>query len=882
MKYRFGEFVLDLEAGRLLGPDGEVRLRPQPFRLLQVLVENAPRILSQEELLDLVWGVEHLSPASVKQAVSEVRQALRDDPSRPAAIETVPRRGYRFIAALARVEEEAPQLPVVSADAEFGTWPVVLSERARRVVEEAIEEDAAAPPAAAVPASGSRRAALALVIGLAALGITVFALLVRATPDGAPPAGKAAEAPAARAAARPATRPAARPAVAVLGFKNLSGDPGDDWISGALAEIIGFELAAPGRVRLIPGENVERMRRELALPHAERHAPATLARIGRNLGTDLVVAGSYLRTPGEDGEDKLRVQMVVQSVATGDTVAWARHTGAPESLIELATAAVRGVQVGLGTAVPGIAAGGDAAAALASNAASLQLYSEALARLRVWNAPAALPLLEQAAAADPGNPFVHDALAGALAELGFEGEGKKAAGRAVGLARELPQELRLGIEGRFHALSGAWEEAAGIYTALWRLHPDDLEPGLRLAHAQRQAGQTGGALATVAALRRLPSPAGDDPRIDLEEADAAWQGADFARARDAASRAVAKSERRGTALLTAAGLFNRAWSALRLGDSRAALADFRQAHDLYIRMGDRGAAMGALLGSASVLQATGRPAEARQAYERAIPVLRESGDRRREAKALNNFAALLADQGDFDAVTRLLERSLEVKREIGDLQGAATTLANLGNLLRQRGDLAGARRRTDEALALSRRLGDAHGTALALRGMARVLDHQGQGAEARAALEEALELGRGSGDAEGVAQTRIALGELARRAKRPDEAREHFREALAEFERLGRTGNVAHSRIALAEIDLEQGRLDAARAGFAAALALARSLENDLYEAHAHSGLAEVATRKGDVTGARGEHERALALWLKLEDEEKAARARKALQELKG
>ena len=88
MKLRFGGFVLDQEAGCLTGPEGEVRLRPQAFRMLEVLAEQAPKILSQEELLDRVWGVEHLSPASVKQAVSEVRQALGDDPARPGIIET--------------------------------------------------------------------------------------------------------------------------------------------------------------------------------------------------------------------------------------------------------------------------------------------------------------------------------------------------------------------------------------------------------------------------------------------------------------------------------------------------------------------------------------------------------------------------------------------------------------------------------------------------------------------------------------------------------------------------------------------------------------------------------------------------------------------------
>jgi len=115
---RFAGFLLDRHAGRLTGPDGEVRLRPQTFRLLEVLVESGPRILSQEELLDRVWGVEHLSPASVKQAVSELRQALGDDPAKPRIVETVHRRGYRFIAEIAPDVSAAPDIsavPVVPA-----------------------------------------------------------------------------------------------------------------------------------------------------------------------------------------------------------------------------------------------------------------------------------------------------------------------------------------------------------------------------------------------------------------------------------------------------------------------------------------------------------------------------------------------------------------------------------------------------------------------------------------------------------------------------------------------------------------------------------------------------------------------------------------------
>lgn len=853
MKYQFGELILDVEAGRLLGRDGEVRLRPQAFRLLQVLVEGAPKILSQEELLDRVWGVEHLSPASVKQAVSEVRQALGDDPARPAVIETVPRRGYRFIAPLVVLQEEE-QGPPVAPVPDFGTQPIVIPKEARRPD----------PPSVSPPPPRRWRPVVALLVPLLAVvaGLSAFTLLGRPAPSLSNKEGGA------------SPTAAARRSVAVLGFKSLSGDPADDWISGALTEIIGFELAAPGRVRLIPPENVERMRRELALTRAERYEGPTLARITRNLGTDLLVTGSYLRIPGE--REKLRVQALVQDVRTGETVAWARETGTPDSLIELATAVARGLQGPLG--------GGARtdSTALASNAEALQLYTRALALLRLWDAPAALPLLERAAVLDADNPFVQDALAAALSDLGFETRARDVARRAVDLSQGVPREMRLEIQGRFHALSGRWGEAARTYGELWRLHPDDLEHGLRLVSARKQAGRTREALATVEALRRLPSPAGDDPRIDLAETDVAWQLGDFVRMRDSSSRAIAKGEERGTVSFAAAGHFTRGWALSRLGQSAAAVADFQTARDLHLKVGDRGAAMGALLGVASVLQETGRTAEARKAYDEALPMLREIGDRRSEARALNNYAAMLVGLGEVDRSIALLERSLDIKKEIGDLQGAATTLNNLSNILRIYGAPGQARRRAEEALEISRQLGDAHGTALALRGLARVLKREGRQAEALKALEEALALSRESGHAEGVAQTLVALAELEREATHLDRARERFREALAEFERLEQTGDVAHARIAIAEIDFRQSRLDEARAGFGDALALALKVKSELYEAHARYGLAEVAARQGDLPHARSQHLRALALWEKIGDEVGVESSREAMAKLSG
>lgn len=837
----FSGFVLDRESGQLRGPEGEVRLRPQAFRLLEVLVESAPGILSQDELLDRAWGVEHLSPASVKQAISEIRQALGDDPARPAIIATVPRRGYRFIAPLVPI----PRIPAIPSAPPL---PVAIPDEAQEVPEEphAIQEPAPAGLARFRPALLLTILALALAGGLA----------LRLAPRHEP-------------AAAPSAPAASRPALAVLGFKNLSADPDDEWVSNALAELLSFELAAAGRVRLIPSGNVARMKRELSPAGAGNHSRAGLARIGRNLGNDLLLTGSYLKETG----GRLRLQALVQDVHTGETVAWVRETGSREELAALAAAAARGLQGSLGGARSPL----PAAATLASSSASLRLYAEALERSRVWDDPAALRRLERAAALDPDSPFVQDALAGAAFRLGFDKRAREASRIAVARAGGLPREIRLGIESRYRVIAGEWEEAARIDAELRRAFPDDLEHGLHLAESQRMAGRTREALATIAALRRLPPPAGDDPRLDVAESDAAWQLGDFARSRDAAARAVARAGERGMAMVAAMGRFNRAWALSRLGRPGEALAEFEAARALYLRLGDRGAAASALLGRAMVLQSIGRTAESWKAYETALSTLREIGDRRREAKALNNFATVLNDEGNLAAVVPLLERSLEIKRETGDLQGAAVTLAGLGNTLRVRGDLEGAHRRLEEALDLSRGLGDDHNTAFALRGLARLLSQEERFGEARSALEEAIALCAQTGDGDGAAEARLALGELEEKTGRLERARELYRLALADFRRLELPADELFSHLRLALLSREQRRLEEARASFQEALALAGKLRNDYYSAHSRMGLAQVSALQGRKEAARAQYREALALWEKLGKREEAEKARAAL-----
>ncbi len=113
---RFGVFELDMHALELWRRGRRCRLAPQPARVLVHLVRCAGRLVTREELAQAVWGegIHVDAEAGLNAAIRQVRQALDDDAASPRFVETLPRRGYRFIAPVAA---QVPSQTVPTTDA---------------------------------------------------------------------------------------------------------------------------------------------------------------------------------------------------------------------------------------------------------------------------------------------------------------------------------------------------------------------------------------------------------------------------------------------------------------------------------------------------------------------------------------------------------------------------------------------------------------------------------------------------------------------------------------------------------------------------------------------------------------------------------------------
>ena len=107
----FGPYQLDIANARLLREGCAVALTPKALQLLHHLASRPEKLVTKRELLSAVWPDVVVSDASIKVCVGEIRKALEDGAKRPKYIETVHRRGYRFIGECSRSQDAGQSIP---------------------------------------------------------------------------------------------------------------------------------------------------------------------------------------------------------------------------------------------------------------------------------------------------------------------------------------------------------------------------------------------------------------------------------------------------------------------------------------------------------------------------------------------------------------------------------------------------------------------------------------------------------------------------------------------------------------------------------------------------------------------------------------------------
>jgi len=789
----FGVFEVDLKAAELRKHGVRIKLQEQPFQILSLLLEHPGEVVTREELRRKLWPAHTFVDfdRSLNKAMTKLRAALGDSADNPRYVETIPRHGYRFLA------------PVYVPQSELAHEHAAGRELAK-------EPFAGNGKPAVHPPSRKRRFYGLIAVGAVATAAVLVAIRVLQ--------------PVTLSGSLSVVNP--RRSVAVLGFTNLSGQPHEAWLSTAFSDWLTTELSAGGQLRTVPAENIARMKAELSLKDLESLGRGSLEQIHRDLGTDLVVAGSYA-TLGTNPQIRLDVRLF--DTQSGETLYADSETGSQEGLFDLVSRAGEKLRANLGVRKITKEEAVEVATALPSNAEAARLYAEGLSKLRAFDALQARDLLQKAVEAEPGYGLAHATLATAWTQLGYDENGRAEAKKAFDLSSNLSRADRLLVEARYHESSREWEKAAEIYRALFQFFPDNLDYGLALANAEYKANKWKDALETLAALKTLPAPLRDDPRIELVEGDAAMPLGDTKRAEAAYVSAVQKARTSGASLLVAKALFARAWLLEKMGRLDEADKAIQGARDLYLAAHDQRGVADAETGEAIAMMFRGDYFSARQRYQEALGIHQNIGNMHSVAGEFHNLAEIALLLGDVRGALQKSHEALQMYQEVRDDNGMALAKIGLGDALFAQGKLFEARKMYEESLDTCRQNGDRDREADALMRLGQVLRAQGDSHGAWDSEIQAKEVFQEIGDKTPEAQAELRLAQLLLDRGEDNEALKSIHRAEDLLAKTTSPRDDAEARILLAHTLMASGKISEAKENVSRAIQFAeRSHDVDI------------------------------------------------------
>lgn len=596
-----------------------------------------------------------------------------------------------------------------------------------------------------------------------------------------------------------------RKSVAVLGFKNSSQRSEAEWLSTALSEMLGTELAAGEKLRVLPSEDIVRMERDLSLAEKDELTNDALARVHNYTASDFILAGSYTAL-GKASGGQLRLDVRLQDAITGQTIASIAEAGSEISLFDLVSRVGADLRhrMGIGDVSPVDAASVQASYPTTPEAA--RLYAKGLSKLRLMDSQEALKVLQEAVAEDPQFPLAHSALATAWAALGYDAKASDEAKTAFELSGNLSREERLLVEGQYRELTKQWPLAIDIYRTLFAFLPDNLEYGLRLAASESAGGKPDDTLRTLESLRKLPSPFGEDPRIDREQSQAFNVLGDFKQQLATATRTEQRAEAQGAKLLSASSRLSECYSLQALGASEKARQQCEKARQTFASVGDRNGEAIAIDFTALSFFGEGNFSKSKKLDQDALAIFRETGNRRRMGTVLTHLANVTWQEGDLDGALEGYSAALANYQEVGDRLNVAAAKDNLGSVHYLKGDLKVSQGLFQEALTSFREIGSKGSVANALENLAAPVSAQGDLEAARKMLEEAVAIDRAQGVKSEAAWGLAGLGDIDLAEGKLDDAARNYNEALSVRTAIGEKETIAETQLALANLELERGQ----------------------------------------------------------------------------
>jgi tetratricopeptide (TPR) repeat protein len=669
--------------------------------------------------------------------------------------------------------------------------------------------------------------------------------------------------------------------LAILPFRNASGDPSLDWLGPSLADMLSTDVGQSAQLRTVSPNRLHQIFSDLRISSTTVLDPSAIRRVADFSSADRVVWGQYARFG-----DQIRIDATLQDIKNDRTVPLKIDVPSEKEIPRAIDRLAESIRQKL--ALPD-----DVLKEL--KASSFQPVSQSVAALRAYNqgigfqrdgkSLEARNKFEMATQEDPVFALAFSRLAQSYSSLGYDNEAEQSAKKAVDLSQNLPETEKYWISAIRSQVIKDYPEAIKAYENLAKALPDNSDVQSELGSLYQESGNLAKAreyyekvlaanpkdITAILQLGRVAVNSGD-PQSSLEPLNRAYslavqvdnqeQKARCLHVIAIAYRMLSKPEdslrneqqaleiwrRMGQKRGLALSLNEMARDQALLGNTKEALANFQEALKVRRDIGDKRGLGDSLIDLGNFFDDRGDHDQALQNYKEALQIQRDLKNESLQAICLNNIGTAYAEKGEYEDALTYFQQALQLREKSKLPQDIVESVHNLAETSTNMGQFDQAISQYMRALDLRRSMDDARGAAIESYSLGTLFDYQGRFGAAVTSKQESLKTFRDLKDKTfWMAEMLGGYGEALILAGRGDELKSHLDEALTLSRELKNDGMVAQTLDFQGDALFYRGDFKAARPLYDQALqAATRSKEPDKIL------IAKTYVAKVDVQDGRG------------------------------
>ena len=635
--------------------------------------------------------------------------------------------------------------------------------------------------------------------------------------------------------------------LAILPFRNASGDQTLDWLGSSLAETLSTDVGQSSHLLVVSSERVSQIFRDLRLTSDVTFDPPTLQRLAEFSNADNLVWGSYARFG-----DQIRVDVTLRDVKRARTTnfyetstekdmlsAIDRLAGDIRSNLALSKSIVNELQ-------------GQAFKPSTKSVPALRDYDQGLQLDRRGNYLDAIKQFQASTQEDANFALAYSELGRTYELLGQDNDAEQASRKAVELSDSLPVQEKYLIEASHYQILRDYPKAIEAYENLAKVWPDNTDVLFSLGLLYEQSSAYDKARDAFTRVLSLDSKRVlgllELGKVEIESGDP-QKGLEYLTRAQAMAIESGNDEERSDILQSMGG----AYAALNKNDD--AIRNYQEALEIRRKLGLKKGIADSLQAIASAQTDLGQPELALKNYNASLDIRREIGDKAGTGDALSDLAQLYDDRGSYDQALKLFKEALQIEIDVGNENNQGLVLNNIGNTYLSKADYQNARTYFEQALEVREKLKVPSDIADTLHNLGETLGNIAAYDQALQYYERALDIRRTTGDKLSTAIESSSMGTLFGHQGRFGAALSSQEDAVKTIRDIQEHGfwftNVlgAYGH-ALAQV----GRSDDAQRAFDEAMASAREQKNE-------ANAAELLGFEGDNAFYQGKYKEAAALY---------------------